>query len=135
MPLRSGLLAGTPRLEAAAIGPPSIKPRPPDDDKDAVKRIQLALAQIGYRLPTSFPNGPRSEPDGIFGPETEAAVRNFQVREFPTSPGDWDGRVGPHTLARLDARLPLDTPSKPIIVMGRYYELTSTCGTKGTRTA
>lgn len=110
MALQSLILAGSPRLEQAAAGPPSIRKRPPDDDPDAVRRIQHALVRLGFALPKSFPNGAAGEPDGLFGPETSNAVYAFQKREFPNQYGQWDGRVGPNTLAKMDAQLPGAAP-------------------------
>ena len=102
MNLKSTILAGNARLERAAMGGPSVKRRPPDDDADAVKRIQKGLASLGFQMPGSFPNGPGGEPDGIFGRETFLAVTAFQRRVFPKQPNQWDGRVGQLTLARMD---------------------------------
>jgi peptidoglycan hydrolase-like protein with peptidoglycan-binding domain len=100
--LRSRTLAGNLRLERAAMGGPSIKRRPPDDDADAVQRIQRALKEIGYPMQISFTSG---DADGIFGDETYRAVLDFQHHAFPGEPGQWDGRVGRHTLAKLDEAL------------------------------
>ncbi|QUL39139.1 peptidoglycan-binding protein [Erythrobacter sp. JK5] len=101
------------RLQQASNGPPSIRKRPPDDDKDAVQRIQKALASFGFKLPKSFPNGPGLEPDGLYGPETEGAVRDFQKQAFPGQYSQWDGRCGPNTLGKMDQRL-VDNPVRPI---------------------
>ena len=70
-----------------------------------MKRIQNALLALGFPMPTSFPNGPAGEPDGIFGQETFNTVIAFQRREFPDKPAEWDGRVGRHTLDRMDELL------------------------------
>src|SRR3546814_2568144 len=64
------ILLGSPRLDIAAAGGPSVKKRPPDDDPDAIRRIQHALVELGFPLPKSFPGGASGEPDGLFGPET-----------------------------------------------------------------
>jgi peptidoglycan hydrolase-like protein with peptidoglycan-binding domain len=106
MALQSEILAGNARLELAANGGPSVKPAPPADDVDAVKRIQRALQRLGQPLPKSFPNGPTGEPDGKYGQETFQAVIKFQQQVFPTQPGEWDGRVGKKTLEKMDALLP-----------------------------
>jgi peptidoglycan hydrolase-like protein with peptidoglycan-binding domain len=100
MTLQSDILAGSPRLELAASGGPSVKKG--EHEPDAVKRIQNALLALGFPMPTSFPNGPAGEPDGIFGQETFNTVIAFQRREFPDKPAEWDGRVGRHTLDRMD---------------------------------
>ncbi|WP_454647895.1 peptidoglycan-binding domain-containing protein [Bradyrhizobium liaoningense] len=105
MALESAILAGNDRLEQAAKGPPSIKRRPPDDDADAVRRIQSALVALGFPLPKSFRSGPGAPPDGLFGDETWSAVKAFQQKAFPRTPAEWDGRVGKVTLAEMDRRL------------------------------
>lgn len=110
MPLQSAILAGSPRLEQAVGGGPSVKRRPPDDDADAVRRIQNALVALGFPLPNSFPNGPGGAPDGIYGDETFNAVQRFQKSVFPGSPGEWDGRAGRKTLEEMDKRLPKGAP-------------------------
>ena len=103
--LKSQLLSPNGRLQQAGSGPPSIRRRPPDDDNDAVQRIQKALVQCGQKLPKSFKNGPNADPDGLYGSETETAVRQFQKEAFPGQMSQWDGRCGPNTLGALDARL------------------------------
>lgn len=116
MALQSPILAGSPRLEQAAAGGSSVKKRPPDDDPDAVRRIQRALLELGFPLPKSFPNGPAADPDGLFGPETFNAVYAFQKRVFPSEYGQWDGRVGKNTLAKMDEQLPKPVPSEETTV-------------------
>lgn len=106
MPFKSLILAGSPRLEQAAAGGPAVKPAPPPDNPDAVRRIQKALVALGFPLPLSFPNGPNQDPDGKYGQETFTAVIAFQRKAFPTDPSQWDGRVGKNTLAKMDAMLP-----------------------------
>jgi hypothetical protein len=119
MALKSEILGRAPhnaRLEQAAAGPPSIKAGLPAEDVDAVQRIQIALASLGLHMPKSFPNGPTRVPDGIFGHETTASVRKFQQQVFPTRPDQWDGRVGPKTMAKLDSSLataPVPVPPAP----------------------
>jgi len=61
-----------------------------------VAQVQDLLATIGVPLTRSVT---RRGADGIFGPETEAAVRVFQQRQGLKA----DGIVGPKTLAALDA--------------------------------
>jgi hypothetical protein len=103
MTLKSDILAGSPRLELAASGGPSVKMGA--NEPDAVKRIQKALVALGLPMPISFPDGPDGEPDGIFGHETYRTVLAFQRREFPKEPNQWDGRVGRNTLGRMDELL------------------------------
>lgn len=105
MALQSAILAGNARLAQASNGPPSVKRRPPDDDADAIRRIQNALVALGFALPISFKNGPNAPPDGVFGDETFKAVQAFQKKAFPSTPAEWDGRVGKLTLAEMDRRL------------------------------
>lgn len=111
--LKSATLAGNARLQQASNGPPSIRRRPPDDDQDAVQRIQKALTNFGFDLPKSYPDGPNLEPDGLYGPETEGAVRDFQKQAFASQMSQWDGRCGPNTLEKMDERL-LNQPVKPV---------------------
>jgi len=103
--LKSDILSGNARLERAASGGPPVTMGPPADEPDAVKRIQKGLVALGFRMSISFPNGPGGEPDGVFGHETYQTVIAFQRREFPKEPGQWDGRVGPLTLGRMDEQL------------------------------
>src|SRR3546814_2465829 len=73
-----------------------------------------------------------SDLDGLFGPETFNAVHAFQKREFPGQYGQWDGRVGKNTLAKMSAKLPRTTPEEgesirqPLLVSTQ-----SRCTTKG----
>jgi peptidoglycan hydrolase-like protein with peptidoglycan-binding domain len=117
MSLQSSILAGNARLEQAANGPPSVKRRPPDDDSDAVRRIQRALVALGFPLPKSVPNGPSGDPDGVFGDETLNAVYGFQ-KAFSDQPNEWDGRVGKKTLSELDRRLPGGSAKYLIVYKG-----------------
>jgi peptidoglycan hydrolase-like protein with peptidoglycan-binding domain len=103
MALQSEILSGNQRLDNAAAGGPSIKKRPPDDDPEAVKKIQRALVELGHPLPVSFSSG---EPDGVFGNETFNAVMAYQKKVFPGQWAEWDGRVGQKTLAKMDEQLP-----------------------------
>jgi peptidoglycan hydrolase-like protein with peptidoglycan-binding domain len=109
--LSSAILAGNARLDQAANGGPSVKKAPPADEPEAVRRIQKALAALGFSLPLSFPAGQASEPDGKFGNETYQAVLAFQRREFSKEPGQWDGRCGKNTLGRMDELLMADSES------------------------
>lgn len=127
MALRSAILAGNSRLESAASGGPSIKKAPPDDDADAVRRIQKALEGLGFSMPLSFPSGPANEPDGKFGEETYRTVLAFQKREFPQDPNQWDGCVGKSTLGRMDQMLTMDDPGEPAKVLPIVVTTTTRC--------
>ena len=67
---------------------------------DAVLRVQLALADLDYPMPRSTQQG-RKLPDGIFGPETKAVVKQFQMREGLRP----DGVVGRMTLGKQEEKL------------------------------
>jgi hypothetical protein len=124
LPLQSSILAGNTRLESAASGGPSIKAAPPADDPDAVRRIQKALAALGFPLPISFRKGTGGEPDGKFGEETYRAVVAFQQRVFPGERREWDGRVGRKTLEKMDDLLlrghPVPPPPEPTPTTGNF---------------
>lgn len=101
--LTSPCFAGDPALEAAF-----------DDKKDSIRigdhgakvtKLQIALTDAAIdasRLPNPLP---RFGEDGIFGPETKAAVRTFQAAmELPAR--EQDGIVGPVTMDLLDKQFP-----------------------------
>jgi len=54
-----------------------------------VRLVQEMLYALGYLL---------GEPDGVYGPNTELSVRNFQIQNGLLV----DGKVGPETFARLN---------------------------------
>jgi peptidoglycan hydrolase-like protein with peptidoglycan-binding domain len=60
-----------------------------------VAQVQDLLASIGFRLPNSMS---RKGADGIFGPETQRVVKDFQQRNGLKV----DGIVGPKTLDKLE---------------------------------
>jgi FlaG/FlaF family flagellin (archaellin) len=62
------------------------------DEGESVELLQEALAALGYDVGT---------PDGVFGPGTEEAVRQFQA----DSGLDADGIAGPTTLAAVNEAL------------------------------
>lgn len=107
MALSSALLSASPRLVQVSNGGQPVRPAPPADDADAVRRLQKALRSLtGLPMPKTFLNGPNGEPDGKYGQETVDTVIVFQKKAFPTEPKEWDGRVGGKTLAKMDAKLP-----------------------------
>lgn len=85
------------RLRAAAM---SNAPLANGESGEAVRLVQRALLDVGIALPLSTRHG-TSAPDGIFGAETERAVREFQRRKWLIV----DGLVGRQTLSALDAAL------------------------------
>ena len=54
-----------------------------------VRLVQEMLHALGYLL---------GEPDGVYGPNTELSVRNFQIQNGLLV----DGKVGPQTFERLN---------------------------------
>jgi hypothetical protein len=76
---------------------------------DGVRKIQQALLDLEFALP-------EFGADGVFGGETETAVRDFQ-RSKGLSAQESDGRVGPQTMALLDNTFagtpPTPTPPTP----------------------
>jgi hypothetical protein len=61
------------------------------DEGSRVRRLQRALAQLGFDV----------SPDGVFGPGTTAAVRSFQE----DAGLDADGAVGPQTARAINEAL------------------------------
>jgi peptidoglycan hydrolase-like protein with peptidoglycan-binding domain len=68
------------------------------DTGSGVKQIQTALVAHGYKVAT----------DGAFGPQTAAAVKDFQKKNGLTQ----DGVVGPVTWAKLQAAPTATTVAK-----------------------
>lgn len=63
-----------------------------------VANLQDLLASLGIKFLKTFARGAA---DGVFGPETVAAVKQFQAKAGLKA----DGIVGPKTLAALDAEI------------------------------
>jgi hypothetical protein len=92
--LRSDRFVDDPMLEAAAKNAPPLEK---GCQGDGVAAMQQALLDLGYDLPISTGNG-QKPPDGIFGKETDAAVRAFQADQELAVDGD----VGKDTMRALD---------------------------------
>lgn len=92
--LRSERFANDPMLEAAAKNQPPLEK---GCTGEGVEALQAALLDLGYDLPISTTNGTKP-PDGIFGKETDAAVRAFQADQKLAVDGD----VGMNTMRALD---------------------------------
>jgi peptidoglycan hydrolase-like protein with peptidoglycan-binding domain len=114
--LTSPRLAGNARLRQA------FRNRPPvvfGERGEAVARIQQTLLDDGLELPVSTRR--TGLPDGIFGEETEGAVKAFQRKHRI---GD-DGRVGHDTLIELDkvasAPTPREQPLAPPLAPGEEH--------------
>ncbi|GAB4107755.1 hypothetical protein GCM10028791_02020 [Echinicola sediminis] len=86
--LKAQRFAGNAKLEAAFDDEQHIRN---GSSGGHVKSLQLALMDIGYELP-------KFGADGIFGSETDSAVKEFQ-KEFSLLV---DGIVGPETMGTLD---------------------------------
>jgi peptidoglycan hydrolase-like protein with peptidoglycan-binding domain len=76
-----------------------------------VAMIQIVLRNLGFPMPRSFKN---RTADGIFGAETDQAVKSYQREHMLSS----DGIVGKKTLANLDDLLvaqPCFDSASPVI--------------------
>jgi len=69
--------------------------------------VQAGLVDLGFKLP--FSTRPDGHLDGVFGKETEAAVRKFQHKHGLRM----DGKVGVKTIRQIDAALVAKTPPSP----------------------
>ena len=99
-------LANADLQKAARNNPPLAR----GSQGNPVRCLQLALVALGYSLPTSVKDQPLSA-DGIFGPETEQAVRTFQTQRGLQV----DGIAGAQTLNKLDQLL-RDGRQDPLLV-------------------
>jgi len=81
------------RLDTAADNSPPLRR---GDSGEAVEILQLAFMDLGFSMPKSTTKC--FVPDGIYGPETEAIVRDFQASNYLKQ----DGVAGRNTLAQLD---------------------------------
>ncbi|UOQ86388.1 peptidoglycan-binding protein [Gracilibacillus salinarum] len=77
------------------------------DSGSAVRKLQRDLIKLGFSLP-------KFGADGVFGQETESAVRSFQSAEHLAV----DGIVGPNTNAKLDEQTTLVSKYPGIIKNG-----------------
>ncbi len=90
--LNSARYAGDPVLEAAYDNSP---PLSAGMSSPSIGKMQAHLVELGYQMPVSMASG---APDGIFGKETAAVVRQFQADNGLKA----DGLVGRQTMGRLD---------------------------------
>jgi hypothetical protein len=104
--MQSKFLSANPRLAALASGARPL--RTGDVDRAAVSIVQMALVVLGHPMPRS--TRPNRSLDGVFGAETESAVKRFQTAHRLQP----DGVVGAQTVATLDLKLaPLPLPVAP----------------------
>lgn len=94
MALHAPRFAGNARLQRASENNPALGVFSPDHD--AVRLLQQALIDLGFAMPRSTRRN--GGPDGIYGQETAACVRQFQQRHALSV----DGTAGRQTLGRLD---------------------------------
>ena len=85
--LKASRFSGDANLEAVLDGKEILKK---GSSGAAVKKIQLALIEAGFSLP-------KFGADGLFGPETKAALEAFQV-SVGLIGDDKDGILGPDTM-------------------------------------
>lgn len=90
--LKSPRYAGQPSLEAAYDNSPPLSIGMTDP---GVAAVQQGMIDAGHAMPISTKSG---KPDGIFGKETDATVRDFQGKNGLVP----DGLVGRKTMGRLD---------------------------------
>ena len=64
------------------------------DKGEDVRALQILLKGRGC-------NGKMHEPDGIFGPNTQGAVVEYQKKAFQDDPNEWDGIAGKKTWNKI----------------------------------
>lgn len=97
MPLQSPRFVQNARLKSASENNPPLKQ---GESGEAVVILQLALIDLGADMPRSTRSGTRM-PDGIFGPETQQRVSDFQ-RAGGLSV---DGVAGRDTITELERQI------------------------------
>ena len=100
MALTSPRFAADPVLQKAAT---NTAPLAKGARGHAVHLVQMALLELGHKMPRS--TGRDYSPDGIFGDETQAVVKQFQ-RDNKLKD---DGIIGKLTMGALDAKFPRHT--------------------------
>lgn len=95
MALTSMRFGSNARLLAASENKPAIRV---GEKGDAVAIVQMALVDLGFDMPKTTGNG-KKLPDGVFGAETDAALKAFQKANSLTA----DGVAGKQTLSALEA--------------------------------
>ena len=90
--MNSHRVSTQPQLLSASRNSPSLKR---GAHGDGVAELQRFLRSLRHELPFTFAGG---KPDGVFGAETERAVKKFQTANQLTP----DGIAGAKTIARMD---------------------------------
>jgi peptidoglycan hydrolase-like protein with peptidoglycan-binding domain len=93
--LQSRRLGSNAQLRSGSENRPALKS---GASGDGVAILQDLLVDLGFALPKTMS---RRTADGVFGQETQTAIKQFQLGEGLTS----DGVAGAMTLAALDARV------------------------------
>jgi hypothetical protein len=112
MALRSPRFATIKRFQQAAENKPPISR---GEVGEPVRILQQSLIELGYWMDISTRRF--NTPDGIFGPETEDRVKQFQRAQRIRD----DGIVGKDTMAKLDARLPTAGPKLPPLPSSKTF--------------
>ena len=105
MILKSAAFRGNRRLALAGDNNP---PLALGETSHGVALVQAALITLTYKLPISIARK-HGAPDGVFGGETDSAIRKFQTDQKLKA----DGIAGHKTLLALDGLLPPGGPEKP----------------------
>ena len=105
MVLKCDLFRDTPRMQAAGRNSPALWR---GETGIGPALLQAGLIELGYALPVS--TAKTGAPDGIYGAETQAAVKRFQAANPPLAS---DGVAGAKTLAAMDAKLPVSAQPAP----------------------
>src|SRR5262245_37334673 len=95
MPLIAPRFQRSTRLQSASANSPALRR---GETSQGVIDLQRALLDLGFEFPISTKGGTKP-PDGIFGAETEGALKQFQANQSLTA----DGVAGRDTLGALDA--------------------------------
>ncbi|MGL4549985.1 MAG: peptidoglycan-binding protein [Gemmataceae bacterium] len=103
MPLTSPRFKDNDRLQKAAANNPALRR---GHQGEHVRLIQQGLIDLGYPMPISTKR--YDSPDGIYGEETAAKIKEFQ-KDHELTP---DGVAGKNTMAKLDELL--RTPGQPL---------------------
>lgn len=98
MALTSPRFTNCPQLTAAASNSPWLGS---GSKGHGVHLVQAALIDLGYDMPKSV-GGKRMSPDGSYGSETVAKVKEFQASALGGPAVTDDGAVGANTLAKLE---------------------------------
>lgn len=111
MALTSPRFRDNKRLQKASENDPPLRSGCIDE---AVRILQQALIDLGFPLPISVKKF--GSPDGIYGPETKAAVMAFQKKHGLSA----DGIAGRDTLGKMDKLLAAPAPAPPPLPAPAY---------------